>query len=700
MHEWGLKGIAFAGFLGVLIITRTAFGGSALYNPAEDRIEYEGIITIEELYQQIGNGAYLGKPESNKYILHKNMFGKKNSGLDLSNAEFVFDGFWRILAHGKITMNDAVIYSVNGQGLIRCYRGESGMDSGQFGLFANNLRWWETRLEADGNSYSFLYKCMITNSTMEGFVFPTEANILTPYWPNYLAPLSIRMSHGSEIRNVGFKNVIWGLPLDTWQAYSGVVCLSNNSHTIIDTVTFDDINLSLRDNSNVGAIGMWSNHCIVRNMTAKGLNLAGALAEHAQVADGITFSDIILEGENIPAGGLLSLGYNRYGHRGSSTGIYIEKLNNITMKNFTKGIQSITASGFEITDFTISHTNIGADMGMVWMLNASEISYGDAVEPRCLRHGKIENTATGYYLKGTCTQANDGTPIPASWGIVKVYSEDVQIIASDKAITSTWPTRHEFYGLNDTYFGANHDIYITRDDFQINLINCSFDPQKTEITSSADNSYVKDYRLITVRVVNQHGNPVDDAQVMILPENGGEVVGAEGWPQTMFQTDDTGYTSRASANKANSPAVLNWKKTNANTTENYTYEINAIKDGETVKANQVAPGEIFDYQTYGNIITLELPLKDNPPLRAYPNPFNPKWHTQGFTIINLEAQTGMSIFSIDGELIRTLADSDGDGRIVWDGRNESGHRVANGIYLGLIESPAGETRKVKIAVEK
>ena len=589
------------------INVKSVFAGTAFYNAGEDRIEYDGTITIEEIYQQIGNPLYLEKEGTNKYIIHKNIFGGKSSELDLSNSEVVFDGFLQILTYGKVTMNDAIIYSINGQGLICCYRGESGIDPNKFGLFANNLRWWETRLEANGNSWSFDYKNIITNSSMEKFTFPSEANVLTPSWPNYIAPVRINYGTNSEITNVSFKDITWSLPLDTWQAYSGCICFAGVRGIYIDNVTFENINLSLRDNANVGAIGLWSNNGVtIKNVVAKDLNLSHGFAQHAQVSENNTYSNIILEGKNIPESGLLSTAHTRYGHRGLSHGRNIERTDNITIKNFTRGFSSITACGFELTNFLISNIKTGVDMGMVWMLNASEISYGDAVEPRLLKHGTIQNTDVGYYLKGTCTTANDGTPIPESWGIIKVYSEDVQIIANDKAITTTWPTRHEFYGLNDSYNGANHDVYIIREDFYLNLINCTFNPAKTYI--SAANSYIKDYRLITVRVLNQFDEPVSDAIISISPQNGGEVIRADGVTQTTFRTDDLGCTSVAGDDKTNSAAILNWEKTSTEILTDYTYIINANKDGMSVDSDVIIPGEIFDYRIHGNIITLRINL--------------------------------------------------------------------------------------------
>lgn len=78
----------------------------------------------------------------------------------------------------------------------------------------------------------------------------------------------------------------------------------------------------------------------------------------------------------------------------------------------------------------------------------------------------------------------------------------------------------------------------------------------------------------------------------------------------------------------------------------------------------------------------------------YPNPFNPA------TVIRYQlpvsAPVKLSIYSIDGQLVRTLVDEQkqaGLHHVVWNGRNDAGARLPSGAYLYRIE--AGEFRDVR-----
>jgi len=93
-------------------------------------------------------------------------------------------------------------------------------------------------------------------------------------------------------------------------------------------------------------------------------------------------------------------------------------------------------------------------------------------------------------------------------------------------------------------------------------------------------------------------------------------------------------------------------------------------------------------------IPTEFTLEQN-----YPNPFNPS------TTIRYElseaTQLSLSVYSIDGAKVRTLAEgiqSAGAYQVVWDGRNESGGQVSSGIYLYRLETESGSvTRKMLLA---
>jgi hypothetical protein len=84
-------------------------------------------------------------------------------------------------------------------------------------------------------------------------------------------------------------------------------------------------------------------------------------------------------------------------------------------------------------------------------------------------------------------------------------------------------------------------------------------------------------------------------------------------------------------------------------------------------------------------------------VKAYPMPYDPSLGT--LTIDNLTATADIKIFTIAGELVRTVAYVSANGKATWDGKNDSGTTVASGVYIMCIDSPEGKKR-LKIAVEK
>ena len=66
----------------------------------------------------------------------------------------------------------------------------------------------------------------------------------------------------------------------------------------------------------------------------------------------------------------------------------------------------------------------------------------------------------------------------------------------------------------------------------------------------------------------------------------------------------------------------------------------------------------------------------------YPNPFNPSTTI----IFNLphSGATSLVVYDVRGRLVRTLIDGvlqEGPQNLEWDGRNNSGQRVASGVYM-------------------
>jgi len=82
-------------------------------------------------------------------------------------------------------------------------------------------------------------------------------------------------------------------------------------------------------------------------------------------------------------------------------------------------------------------------------------------------------------------------------------------------------------------------------------------------------------------------------------------------------------------------------------------------------------------------------------VNIFPNPFNP---TTTISFKNPQtSKVSIGIYNIRGQKIRTIAKDvfrKGENRVMWDGVNDTGNRVASGIYFVKIQS------ETNIAVKK
>ncbi len=83
-------------------------------------------------------------------------------------------------------------------------------------------------------------------------------------------------------------------------------------------------------------------------------------------------------------------------------------------------------------------------------------------------------------------------------------------------------------------------------------------------------------------------------------------------------------------------------------------------------------------------------------LRVSPNPFHQGTDTH-ITFANLSERATVKIFTPAGREVRRLEEADGDGLMLWDGRNSSGDAVEPGVYVYRVESPGSE-RQGKVMV--
>lgn len=85
-------------------------------------------------------------------------------------------------------------------------------------------------------------------------------------------------------------------------------------------------------------------------------------------------------------------------------------------------------------------------------------------------------------------------------------------------------------------------------------------------------------------------------------------------------------------------------------------------------------------------------------VKVYPNPMYVSRGDGYVTIEPVPAHTKLTLYTLSGVKIWE-GSSDNSFVIVWKGENKYGNPVASGVYLGVLDSPAGK-KKIKIAVEK
>ena len=88
----------------------------------------------------------------------------------------------------------------------------------------------------------------------------------------------------------------------------------------------------------------------------------------------------------------------------------------------------------------------------------------------------------------------------------------------------------------------------------------------------------------------------------------------------------------------------------------------------------------------GNTIRLVQPASSLRDVYVYPNPYRASQHGGSVTVAGLPAEATVRIVTAQGALVRVLRETDQDGGITWDLRDESGRPVDAGMYLLRIVS--------------
>lgn len=77
---------------------------------------------------------------------------------------------------------------------------------------------------------------------------------------------------------------------------------------------------------------------------------------------------------------------------------------------------------------------------------------------------------------------------------------------------------------------------------------------------------------------------------------------------------------------------------------------------------------------------------------VFPDPYVTGAGSQEIVFTDLYSSCTIEITTLDGDLVRTITETDGDGQAVWDIKNQTGEDVASGIYLYLIKSVSQEAK--------
>ena len=83
--------------------------------------------------------------------------------------------------------------------------------------------------------------------------------------------------------------------------------------------------------------------------------------------------------------------------------------------------------------------------------------------------------------------------------------------------------------------------------------------------------------------------------------------------------------------------------------------------------------------------------------QAFPNPFKPSAGHTTITFTNLPAQSAIKIFTLSGDLAKTINETSGTGQYIWDVKNEAGENLTSGLYFYVIKG-SGETKTGKLVI--
>jgi len=100
----------------------------------------------------------------------------------------------------------------------------------------------------------------------------------------------------------------------------------------------------------------------------------------------------------------------------------------------------------------------------------------------------------------------------------------------------------------------------------------------------------------------------------------------------------------------------------------------------------------------GHTIRLERAAADLSGVYVFPNPFHAAVNQPRIMVAGLPSEATIQIFAIQGGLIRTLEETNGDGGIAWDLKDAAGQSVPSGVYLIRVEAKGQKPVMKKAAI--
>jgi hypothetical protein len=83
----------------------------------------------------------------------------------------------------------------------------------------------------------------------------------------------------------------------------------------------------------------------------------------------------------------------------------------------------------------------------------------------------------------------------------------------------------------------------------------------------------------------------------------------------------------------------------------------------------------------------------------FPDPYVAGQGYNEIVFTDLPASCTIDILTVNGDVVRTIVESDGDGQAAWDLRNSSGKELTSGLYLYIIESTQ-EVKRGKLVISR